>query len=314
MPTPAPPAFSHHPVIQTLLKIVWRCHVEKYRLITTTFQNAIKAKVASTRKLRDFDDHLVLLENEVISKIKSDAVQSFTERMEAELAEIRAALRKEGSLEELLEQAIERGIAATGEDRAFFAPRFQVNLSKIASFEINRKLWDEWKLQVERHKLVFQGKLDLLPQIDEKIANLKVEEEEEEEEEPENSIAMFSQLYRAMVEQLSALKLEQEMQTIAIRKYELFLREKMKVAKMRAYTKIRFDIIQEEQVSIEAASTFLKDELAKIKVAQDRALSELKSARVEHDLKSMQVTIDLTLESAREFLYNEGLDALLPWA
>lgn len=316
MPSPPTPTFNHHPVVQTLLKIVWSCHLEKFKLITTTFQGAIKSKIICTKKLRDFDATLVSMENEVIRKIRNESQQKMREKIDEQLVQIREALRKEGDLDELIEIAIERGIASTGEEREFFAPRFEATLS---SFDIRAgTLWEEWKLQVERHKLVSQGKLEALAQIDEKIASLDVKVKEEERAVSEDDgVAMFSQLYRSMVEQLSTLKLEQELHALALRKYEQFLREKMKVVKMRAYAKIRADIIQDEQVSIESASSFLKDEVAKLKKTQDQALAELKiatSRNLDHDLKSMQVSIDLTLESAREYLYNEGLDNLLQWA
>ena len=319
LPEPQPPNFSSHQVIiQTLLKIVWNCYLAKYRTITTTFQHAIKNKIQTTKRLRDFDSQMNDVETEMFSNLSREIETEMAAKEEAVLTQIRGALRKEGTIDDLFEYAIERGIAATGEDRLFFAPRVDSNLSLVADFDFDTgKLWDEWKLQVERHKLVFQGKLDDLAAIDQKIDGVRKSEKEVESKEADENdgVAMFSQLYRAMVEQLAHVKLEREIKDQSLKRYKIFLHEKLKTAKMRAYGKLRSDITKDEHESIEAATLSLKRDLDKIKLTQDRALAELISLKTNVDqiLKSMTITIDLTLESAREYLYNEGLDALLQW-
>ena len=119
-------------------------------------------------------------------------------------------------------------------------------------------------------------------------------------------------MYKAIIEQLSEIKVRKEIQNAALDKYEKYLRERMNVAKQKAYANIRSEIIALESTEIAKATSDLKLKLDKIKAEQDRALHEIKvaGANVDQIVKTMQISIDLTLESAREFLYTEGLDAL----
>jgi len=320
LPQPVTPNFSTHPLLQTLLNIVWQCHVARYRIITSTFKNAIGQKVLITRRLRDFDAMLCKTESEMLENVTREGARFLEEKERDELANIKEALRRDGSIDELIEFAIERGIASTGEERIFFAPRIDANLRAVSEFQFEtNKLWNEWKLQVDRQRLVFQGKLESLDKIDADISKVRAscQEVQKEEDGDEDGIPMFSKLYRAMVEQLSALKMRREMHDQAFKRYRVFMHEKFKTAKMKVYAKIRADTVKDEHVAIEEATMNLKKELDSIKLTQDRATIEINtagsSARLEPLLKSMSATIDLNLESAREYLYNEGLDALLAW-
>ena len=305
-PVPSCPVLNQHPILQTLLKIVWEGFVGKFNILTQTFRATIQERVASTKKLRDFEAVLSKSENEIISNIRAN-VRDEPDNKE----EIEEALGKKGTVDELIEYAIERGVASTGEDRSFFSVSV---LPSLGGFQAETEyLWAEWKLQVERHKCVFKGKLDQLSRIDDEIAKIKERPVVEEEKADENDgIAMYSQMYKAIIEQLSEIKVRKEIQNAALDKYEKYLRERMNVAKQKAYANIRSEIIALESTEIAKATSDLKLKLDKIKAEQDRALHEIKvaGANVDQIVKTMQISIDLTLESAREFLYTEGLDAL----
>jgi hypothetical protein len=322
---PECPSFSsQHAILQSLLKLVWETHLTRYNEIVFTFEEAIQMKVENTKRICEFNNTLEKNKTLILEEVHENSILELKKEYRSLWADKLLAIQEllnsnSHDVSELLELLIAKAV----DDLKVDMTSLEVDLDKSLGLfrqELlvkSDELWKQWSLQLERHSAVLKGKLTEVNQIDEKLkknssSTFQEITHKEKEEIPFNKEMM----YKDMILLLSSMKLDFEIRLTSLSKLKEFLSIKIQESKQKAVAKLITQTLTKEEEEIEASKVKLQNQLNDIKLSQDRVLRELSLAcnnslaPVETILKSMQLTIDLNLETARERVYMEALKSL----
>lgn len=322
---PQCPSFSNqHPILQTLLKLIWETHMTRFNEIVFTFEEATQMKVENTRRICEFTINLEKDKEAMIQKLHETSIADLKKEFRHLWAEKLVVIQElldtsSADVSELLELLIQKAT----KDLKIDVASLEVSLDKSLGLfrqELlvkSDELWKEWSLQMERHSSVLKGNLKNVSTVDEKLkASSKqsfpeIKHSEEEEEMNETEYA-----YKDMILLLSSMKLDFEIRLSSLSKLKQFLSSKLQESKQEAVAKLITQTLKQEEGVLEDSRQKLQNQLNDVKMNQDRVLRELSLAcnnslvPVESILKNMQLTMDLTLETARERVYTEALKKL----
>jgi hypothetical protein len=322
---PECPSFSsQHAILQSLLKLVWETHLTRYKEIVFTFEEAVQMKVENTKRICEFNNTLEKNKTVILEEVHENSILELKKEYRSlwadKLLVIQELLSSNShDVSELLELLIAKAV----DDLKVDMSSLEVDLDKSLGLfrqELlvkSDELWKQWSLQLERHSAVLKGKLTEVNQIDEKLKkNSSSTFQEITHKEKEDVPFNKEMMYKDMILLLSSMKLDFEIRLTSLSKLKEFLSIKIQESKQKAVAKLITQTLIKEEEEIEASKVNLQNQLNDIKLSQDRVLRELSLAcnnslaPVETILKSMQLTIDLNLETARERVYMEALKSL----
>lgn len=311
---------DQHPILKTLLKLIWETHENKYMSIVTTFQEATKMKVENTKRIRQFTEQLQTSQDTLLKELHENELQKIKEEFRSlwanEIQVVQSVLKTDSTdIDELLDQLIQRTSKEFRLDPSLLEPTVDKCLSLFRQdlLEKSDTLWKQWTLQLERHTAVLKGKLEDVRKLDEKLLQHQQSKSKEFTSEKQESIQNAEYAYREMILTLSSVKLDFEIRTSALQKLKAFLSLKLLTSKQEAIARLVTETLQKEENELEKSKVKLQKHLEENQLTYDRILRELTTAcnnslvPVENILKTMSLTIDLNLETARERIYVHSL-------
>ena len=320
---------TFHPILQTLLKLQWETHRRRYQVISLTFKSALEEKLGNTQNillqkaaLKKSNDQLLQMFQEESTSL---AVQNFEERWASELEAARDKFQasQNTSIEDLLSKALD------------FCARINVEPSPVdvgdlleqGDKELRAKcdvLWKTWELHVSRHQSVFKGNLSKLAEIDLQLNALRQvpavtppgNEPAMELEGPTSETEIAYKAWMEFVKLLSTLKIDYDIRINVSKKACLWMSQRIKESMHSELAQACVTILDAEQASILKNRDKVRSVLEEVKESQATILAELKrasnnsAAHYSSALSQMQLTCDLSLEAARETLYQHALECL----
>lgn len=319
-----PPLMNQHPILQTLLKLVWETHITRYREIVFTFEEAIHMKVENTRRICDFTSSLEVDKESLVQKLHETSIAELKKEFRGLWAEKLVVIQdlletQSADVSELLELLIQKATKELSIDvETLEAPVDKaLGLFRQDFLVKSDQLWKEWSLQLERHKSVLKGNLTAVNSIDDQLRkSTTASSAEPKHQETDEAFDETEFAYKDMILLLSSMKLDFEIRLTSLSKLKQFLSSKLQESKQRALAKLITETLVQEEKELEASKEKLQNQLNDVKLSQDRVLRELSLAcnnslaPVETILKNMQLTIDLNLETARERTYTEAMKKL----
>ena len=336
-PRPGKPTFSTvKPMLHGFLDAAWKIQEARYDSIAKIFYRSLQQKVQSTKKLLSYAEKVRGEGDDIVkmcaAKASEQTKKEFQLKWQAELNEIRRLLRLSkddtSSVDELQKLAIERALGATGQSLESLQQTVEGGvLAKLAE-SVNAELdvaRQTWKLTQRRQKLVFDGKLGAeIDQIDSQIASLKTKvvqsdsSDSEGEFEP-NGLSMYRKAYTHMLEQLSMIRVEHECSVAALQKLREKLAEEVQLGVEKAIGQARAKITLDEQSEVANAAAELKSFILDLTKKKEQIEKEIRAActQTEFDscsqlLRTMELTIDMALDSVREYSYEAAIHSCLP--
>lgn len=319
----APSLNSFHPLLQTLLKLVWDTHMHHFQAVSVTFQEGVSMKVRNTQRLVSFrktlDASSAALVEDMHAQAISDVRSEFRAVWAQRLADARHALQAQTSdVDELLSIALDKAISSTTLKSVDLQADVNVCLGTLKETFRTRSegLWDEWTLQMKRHKLVFEGNLTEVEFVDSQIKALKTLPSSSltsRGEEGNNDDNTTNSMWKDLIVMLSSMKLDFDIRLSCVSKLKQSAVERMESSKAQATTHAFSNLMKEEEAQLVQAKMTLSRTLEDQKIAQERVLRELRLAcnnslsPVDSVLKSMQLSVELALEAAREVVYVRAL-------
>jgi hypothetical protein len=323
---PSCPSISaFHPLLQTLLKLVWESYVHEFQSVTQTFSAGVTMKVKNTQRLLSFRKTLEQSSAALVAAMHDKAVQdvrtSFRATWADELAAAREALGcSSHDVDELLDVALKKASAATKVKPTDLHADVASCLGFMKqSFRVRSdRLWEEWTLQMKRHRLVFDGNLKELEFVDKQLAALK---------DPEPGLAATSSStdadtapdaspWKDLVLVLTSVKLDFDIQLGCLHKLKSWASESTEQSRASVLSTAFQDVLTAEETQLSDAKVQLSRSLEEQGIVRDRVLRELRTAcnntlaPVDSILKSMQLSFELSLEAAREHVYLRALHEL----
>lgn len=319
-----------HPILQTLLKLVWETHKKRFHAITSTFKAALEEKLQNTQSilrqkanLKKSNDNLLEMFSEEANAM---AIANFEQRWVGELEAAREKFQSPPSttIEELLSQALE------------FCSRIQVEPTQVdvgdlldqsdSKFKAKcDRLWEMWKLHVERHSHVFKGNLAKLGEIDRQLKDLEEQElpvpssAQEPELELDGPTSETEAAYKAWMEfvkLLSVLKIDYDIRINIAKKACSWISTRIRESMHSELASACVFLLESEQQSILKNREKVRKVLEEVKESQATIETELARACNRNSqlyapaLSQMQLTCDLCLEATRETLYQHANRAI----
>jgi hypothetical protein len=320
-----PNVSSFHPLLQTLLKLVWDSYLHEFHSVTGTFQEGVSMKVKHTERLATFQTQLDRSASDLVAALYdrayTDVRKGFLDKWANKLADAKSALdATTNDVEELLELALQKATASqTLKPVQLHASVAECLASMNDSFRSRSdRLWDAWTLHMKRHKLVFDGNLKELEFVDKQIASLKQipvipsPAAVPNDESPESEASPWKEL----ILMLSSVKLDFDIQIGSVAKLKEWANETLESSKASTMSNAFADLIKTEETQLSSAKVQLQRDLDAQKIVRDRVLRELRTAcnntlaPVDSVLKSMHLSFELALEAAREHVYVRALHEL----
>jgi hypothetical protein len=320
---------TFHPILQTLLKLQWETHRRRYQAIMMTFKSALEEKLGNTQNilaqkaaLKKSNDQLLQLFQEESTSL---AVQNFEQRWKSELEAARDKFQAnhDTSIEDLLSKALD------------FCARINVEPSPVdvgdllaqGDRELKARcdtLWKTWELHVSRHQSVFKGNLSKLAEIDVQLNALRQDsgdtlaqqEHSVELEGPTSETEIAYKAWMEFVKLLSTLKIDYDIRINVSKKACLWMSQRIKESMHAELAQACIAVLDAEQVNILKNREKVRGVLDEVKESQVTILAELKRAsnnsasHYSSALTQMQLTCDLSLEAARETLYQHAMNCL----
>lgn len=320
-----PTLSSFHPLLQTLLKLVWDSHLHEFHAVTQTFQTGVSMKVKNTKRLAEYRKTLEASSSQLVHSMHEQAVKdvktSFRATWGSKLADARDALgASTNDVDELLELALHKASATTRLKPVDLQANVAACLGAMKESFRSRsdRLWEEWTLQMKRHKLVFEGNLKELEFVDKQIANLRGLSELSDAQTPkeEDKETTEASPWKELILVLSSIKLDFDIQLGCISKLKGWATENLEQSRAEATSAAFGDMLKTEEVQIAEAKVQLTRSLEEQKIQRERVLRELRTAcnnslaPVDAVLKSMHLSSELALEAAREQVYLRALHDL----
>ena len=325
---PSCPSISaFHPLLQTLLKLVWESYVHEFQTVTQTFTAGVTMKVKNTQRLLSFRKTLEHSSAALVAAMHDKAVQdvrtSFRATWADELAAAREALScSSHDVDELLDVALKKASAATRISPTDLHADVASCLGFMKqSFRVRSdRLWEEWTLQMKRHRMVFDGNLKELEFVDKQLAALKdmpdtrpSSSSNDEDAQPASSDASP---WKELVLVLTSVKLDFDIQLGCLHKLKSWASESTETSRASVLSSAFQDVLSTEESQLGDAKVQLSRSLEEQGIVRDRVLRELRTAcnntlaPVDSILKSMQLSFELSLEAAREHVYLRALHEL----
>jgi len=319
-----------HPILQTLLKLVWETHKKRFHAITSTFKAALEEKLQNTQSILQQKANLKKSNDKLLEMFSEEAnamaIANFEQKWATELEAARDKFQASSStsIEDLLSQALE------------FCSRIQVEPAQVdvgdlldqsdSKFKAKcDKLWDVWKLHVERHAQVFKGNLAKLGDIDAQIKELEsedfqpVKETQEPELEMDGPTSETEAAYKAWMEfvkLLSVLKIDYDIRINIAKKACSWISTRIRESMHSELAGACVALLESEQASILRNREKVRKVLEEVKESQATIETELSRACNKSSslyapaLSQMQLTCDLCLEATRETLYQHANRAI----
>jgi hypothetical protein len=320
-----PNVSSFHPLLQTLLKLVWDSYLHEFHSVTGTFQAGVTMKVKHTERLATFQTQLDRSASELVATMYdhaySDMRKAFLDKWANKLADAKAALgAATNDVDDLLELALHKATAS----QTLKTVQLQATVSDcLASMNDSfrsrsDRLWDEWTLHMKRHKLVFDGNLKELEFVDKQIASLKPIRglEASGAVSKEDSSESDASPWKELILMLSSVKLDFDIQIGSVAKLKEWAHETLEASKASTTSHAFADLLKVEDTQLSDAKVQLARDLDAQKIVRERVLRELRTAcnntlaPVDAVLKSMHLSFELALEAAREHIYVQALHDL----
>lgn len=311
---------SFHPLLQTLLNLVWDSHMHHFHAVLSTFQQGVAMKVDNTRKLLEFRTQLRTsaksITQSMTDRALSDIRTEFRTQWAEPLAHARHTLKAETSdVDELLELSLKMHGTLTPVDLHADVDRCLGVLRTIFKGRGDR-LWEEWTLHMKRHQLVFKGNLSELEFVDSQIATLPKLQDISVPDQSTPSTVTDPSPFQDIILTLASIKLDFDIRLASVQKLKSWAQEKLEASCAQALTDAFASIVKSEDDHLNTVKLQLTRTLDEQKIVQDRVLRELRLAcnntlaPVDAILKSMQLSLDLALEAARESVYVGALQTL----
>jgi hypothetical protein len=319
-----------HPILQTLLKLVWETHKKRFHAITSTFKAALEEKLQNTQRILHQKANLKKSNDKLLEMFSEEAnamaISNFEQRWALELEAAREKFQASPSttIEELLSQALE------------FCSRIQVEPAQVdvgdlldqsdSKFRAKcERLWETWKLHVDRHAQVFKGNLSKLGEIDAQIKDLEQEETfkavavQESLMEMDGPTSETEAAYKAWMEfvkLLSVLKIDYDIRINIAKKACSWISTRIRESMHSELAGACVALLESEQASILGNREKVRRVLEEVKESQATIETELaracnkSSSLYASALSQMQLTCDLCLEATRETLYQHANNAI----
>lgn len=320
---------TFHPILQTLLKLQWETHRRRYQAISLTFKSALEEKLGNTQNiivqkaaLKKSNDQLLQLFQEEATTL---AMQNFEQRWANELEAARDKFQASPTttIEDLLSKALDFCARINVEP----APVDVGDLLTQGDKELKARcdaLWKTWELHVSRHQSVFKGNLSKLAEIDVQLSALRQDvstaavppEPEMELDGPTSETEIAYKAWMEFVKLLSTLKIDYDIRINVSKKACLWMSQRIKESMHGELAQACIAVLDAEQVNILKNREKVRSVLEEVKESQTTILAELKRAsnnsatHYSSALTQMQLTCDLSLEAARETLYQHALNCL----
>ncbi len=321
-----------HPILQTLLKLVWETHKKRFHAITSTFKAALEEKLQNTQSILQQKANLKKSNDQLLELFSQEAnamaIANFEEKWADELVAAREKFQAPPttSIEDLLSQALE------------FCSRIQVEPAPVDVGDLLEqsdsrfkakcdRLWTMWKLHVERHAQVFQGNMGKLGEIDLQIKELEEEEatpntfsnHQEPHVQMDGPTSETEAAYKAWMEfvkLLSVLKIDYDIRINIAKKACSWISTRIRESMHSELAAACVALLDSEQASILQNREKVRRVLEEVKESQTTIETELKracnssSSLYAPALSQMQLTCDLCLEATRETLYQHANRAI----
>lgn len=323
---------SFHSILQTLLKLMWETHKRKYTAVVQGFKCALEDKISNTQKILVQKRNLKESNEQLLKTFQIEAVKQaivkFEDTWAVELGAARKKFQDESAgIETLVSKAMD------------FCGRIKVEPSQVdvgdlleqTDAQLKHKtdcLWTVWNLHVERHKAVFQGNLPELQKIDKQIQDIDSSTErpnsssfvpdldsdlaQENKFDPTSETEIAYKAWMEFVKLLGILKIDYDIRITMAKKATTWMSSKITESLHTELSRACMEIIEKEQASILKNREKMRDILNDVKTSQTVIESEIKRAcnnihsQYSSALTQMQLTCDLSLEAARETLYQKS--------
>jgi hypothetical protein len=318
---------NYHTILQTLLKLMWETHKRKYCAIAQGFKGALEEKVRNTQKILVQKRQLKESNDSLLKTFQVEAVRQAIVKFEEAWSEDLAAARDKfadptAGIETLVSKAMD------------FCGRIKVEPEEVnvgdlleqTDQQLKNKtelLWKLWDLHVKRHKSVFQGNLSDLQNIDREIQSIDLSQtlevskvEKEEEQVQQTASSDTEEAYKAwmkFVKLLGILKIDYDIRITMAKKATAFMSSKITESLHAELSRACLEVLDQEQASILKNREIMREILSDVQKSQGFIESEIKRAcnnitsQYSAALTQMQLTCDLSLEAARETLYEKAI-------
>jgi hypothetical protein len=318
---------NYHSILQTLIKLMWETHKRKYSAILQGFKGALEEKIYNTKKILIQKRQLKESNDALIKSFQMESVkQAILNFEEVWAIDLQAARDKfedpTAGIEVLVSKAMD------------FCGRIKVEPEEVNVGDLleqtdqklkNRtdQLWKLWDLHVQRHKSVFQGNLGQLQIIDKEIQLLDLSNSQENAVEPLVEIpaeatpsSETEEAYKAwmkFVKLLGILKIDYDIRITMAKKATTWMSSKITESLHAELSRASMEVLEKEQQSILKHRELMREILTDVQKSQAVIESEIKRAcnnitsQYSSALTQMQLTCDLSLEAARESLYEKAI-------
>ena len=281
-------------------------------------------KVRNTQRLVSFRKTLDSSAASLVDTMNTQAIHDvrveFRGVWAQRLADARQALQATTSdVDELLHLALTKATDSTTLTPVDLHASVNVCLGTLKETFRTRSdgLWDEWTLQMKRHKLVFEGNMKEVEFVDSQIGKLQTlplvpaldrARTDDHDEDGTNDTR-----WKELIVMLSSMKLDFDIRLGCVSKLKAWATETTESSKASATTQAFSMLLKEEETQMTTTKTTLSRTLEDQKIAQERVLRELRlacnnsMAPVDSVLKSMHLSVELALEAAREVVYVRAL-------
>lgn len=315
-----PDTKNAHPVLVPLLQIIWKTHCTRLNAISDAFKSALTLKIKNTQILLEFKNDLKIFIGKLLDTIRNESLETiqsdFFVKWKHVLENAQTILKtKEKDVDKLIQICFQNILKTTTLDLDSIQ-----DFSKQQNFafesmnykfknQIN-KIWMQWKQELEKHTNIFKGK----------IVDSESESDEEVEEKEQTSKEFLlkqenieeNEFFKLIIS-LNAMQLDFVCKTSAVDKLIESNEELLQLKLQEKTMSLLSEIISKEETIMNESTSKVKTLLENITKEQKKALDEITRAcnnstkPVESYLKSMQATIDLTLEATKEYLYTKAV-------
>jgi hypothetical protein len=323
---PACPSLeAQHPLLQSLLKLVWETHTARFHAVVRVFDAGIQMKLQNTQRLVDLRVRMKTSAEELLEQLHASSTEHVRKEFRSTwLDTLRDAQRALGTgdlgIDELMAEALRR-LQDHGANPWVMKTETLLGTLRKDFQQRSQSLWDEWTLHMKRHRFVFEGKMGDVERVDKQLQEVGTRsrvysEEEPRAEETGGHQNEHVQAWQQLVVLLHTIKLDFDIQLSSVARLRAATSQSLDESRATVFAESFSTIVQQEDLQLTDAKNQLTQELETISVSRDRIIRELSLAcnnsltHVDATLKAMQLSCDLAMESARECAYVRALQTL----
>ena len=322
--TPTCPSLdSQHPLLRSLLKLVWEAHLARFHAMTTTLESGLQMKLENTRRLKALRRGLESSANLLVESMSSATMKEFRDEFQSTWMESLSNAQQmlgvnSTDVDDLLKAALQRAHAAKIQTARMDAAEVLGHLHSEFRDHSNH-LWDEWTLHMKRHRFVFAGDIQSVDRVDKELASLQRVSRSERASNASAEPKATNEVEASWTELLlflHSVKLDFEIRSSAVTRLRNWAADRLQASTEATMTESFSAVLAQEELDIQTSRDTLTRQLEDVTVSQERVMRELtlacnnSLAPVDSILKSMHLSCELALEAAREGCYSRALHAL----